>query len=157
MSRDDQVVSITCANCHGGISSYASTKSCLTYDNTEAECATDSKGNPLRHVTRDPNNGNFILKSRLDGRRHYVPQTRDTIINNNKANPFNGQLVYSPKASYAMGRADGDIASGTGPIQADPNLYTNGFSHTDSMDCVSCHAAWTNNCIGFAPGWRIRQ
>jgi hypothetical protein len=33
-------------------------------------------------------------------------------------------------------------------VQANPVLYTNGFSHTDSMDCVSCHAAWTNNCIG---------
>jgi hypothetical protein len=147
MSRQDQVVSITCTNCHGTISAYAQTTSCLTYDDIEAECALDSKGNPLRHVTRDPT-GSFILKSRLDGQRHYVPQTRDTIINNNKANPFTNELVYSPKASYAMGRADGDIATGTGPVQANPVLYTNGFSHTDSMDCVSCHAAWTNNCIG---------
>jgi len=148
MSRQDQVTAITCANCHGSISTYASTKPCLTYDDVEAECAVDSKGNTLRHVTRDPNNGNMILKSRLTGNRHYIPQTRDTIINNNKANPFNGQLVYSRKASYAMGRADGDIVTGIGPIQQNPNLYTSGFSHTDSMDCVSCHAAWTNNCIG---------
>ena len=148
LSRQDQVVKITCQNCHGSTSEYARTASCLTYDDVEAECAMDSAGNALRHVTREANTGNFILKSRLDGRRHYVPQTRDTIVNNNKANPFNGQLVYSAKASYAMGRADGDIASGTGPVQANPALYTQGFSHTDSMDCVSCHAAWTNNCTG---------
>ncbi|WP_455366576.1 Ig-like domain-containing protein [Kaarinaea lacus] len=148
LSRQDQVVKITCENCHGSTSGYAQTASCLTYDDVEAECAMDSAGNPLRHVTRDAQTGNFILKSRVDGRPHYVPQTRDTIINNNKANPLNGQLVYSPKASYAMGRADGDIATGTGPVQANPALYTQGFSHTDSMDCVSCHAAWTNNCTG---------
>ncbi|MCI0504628.1 MAG: Ig-like domain-containing protein [Gammaproteobacteria bacterium] len=147
MSRQDQVTAISCSNCHGSIAAYATTKSCLTYDDVEAECAMDSKGNPLRHVTRDPS-GNFYLISRLDGQRHYIPQTRDTIINNNKINPSTNQLVYSAKASYAMGRADGDIATGTGPIQNNPLLYTNGFSHTDSMDCVSCHAAWTNNCIG---------
>ncbi|HEY5602861.1 MAG TPA: Ig-like domain-containing protein [Gammaproteobacteria bacterium] len=147
MSRQDQVTAISCSNCHGSIAAYASTQSCLTYDDIEAECAMDSKGNSLRHVTRDPS-GNFFLKSRVDGSRHYIPQTRDTIINNNKINPISNQLVYSAKASYAMGRADGDIATGTGPIQNNPQLYTNGFSHTDSMDCVSCHAAWTNNCIG---------
>ena len=149
MSRQDQMVAITCKSCHGGISSYAATKSCLTYDNIEAECAMDSKGNALRHVTRDPGNGNFILKSRMTGNRHYVPQTRDTIVNSNKVHPFNGgQQIYNAKASYAMGRADGDIITGTGPMQQNPNLYSSGFSHTDSMDCVSCHAAWTNNCIG---------
>jgi len=148
LSRQDQVVKITCENCHGSTSAYAQTASCLTYDDIEAECAMDTAGNALRHVTREANTGNFILKSRLDGRRHYVPQTRDTIINTNKANPLNGRLVYSAKASYAMGRADGDIATGTGPIQANPALYTQGFSHNDSMDCVSCHAAWTNNCTG---------
>lgn len=146
-SRQDQVVSITCETCHGTISAYAQTVTCLTYDDVEAECAVDNKGNPLRHVTRQPD-GNFILKSRVNGQSHYVPQTRDTIINNNKANPFTNEVVYSPKASYAMGRADGDVATGTGPVQTNPNLYTNGFSHTDSMDCVSCHASWTNNCIG---------
>ena len=148
LSRQDQVVQIRCENCHGTISTYASTTSCLTYDDVEAECAMDAQGNPLRHVTRDPQNGNMILKSRLDGRPHFVSQTRDTVINNNKSNPLNGQLVYSPKASYAMGRADGDIATGTGPIQTDPNLYTNGFSHNDSMDCASCHSSWTNACVG---------
>ncbi|NOZ52220.1 MAG: hypothetical protein GXP08_03590 [Gammaproteobacteria bacterium] len=147
MSRADQVVAITCESCHGTIDAYINTKPCLNYRNLEAECAVDAAGNVLRHVNRLPN-GDIMLNSRLTGNRHYVPQTRDTIINNNKSNPLRGGLVYSPKASYAMGRADGDIATGTGPIQADPLLYTNGFSHTDSLDCVSCHAAWTNSCIG---------
>jgi len=47
-----------------------------------------------------------------------------------------------------MGRADGNPQTCTGPLQGAPNLYTDGFSHLDVMDCASCHASWTNNCIG---------
>ncbi|MFV2057484.1 MAG: hypothetical protein ACC707_13515, partial [Thiohalomonadales bacterium] len=147
-SRQEQTVAIRCQSCHGGIDTYAETVSCLNYDDKQAECATDSKGNALRHVTREAATGNFILKSRLNGQLHYVSQTRDTIIRSNKTNPFTRQLVYSPKASYAMGRADGNNATGTGPIQVDANKFTTGFSHSDNMDCVSCHASWTNTCIG---------
>ena len=145
MSRDDQVVAITCESCHGTISTYINTKSCLNYQNLEAECGVDAAGNVLRHVNRLPN-GEVWLKSRLDGGDHYVPQTRDTVVRNNSTPRSSGS--YSPKASYAMGRADGDVSTGTGPIQTNPQLYTNGFSHTDSLDCVSCHASWTNSCIG---------
>jgi hypothetical protein len=147
-SRQEQVVAIQCENCHGSVEQYAATRPCLTYQDIEAECAQDSKGNSLRHVTREASTGNYFLISRLDGQRHYVPQTRDTVVQNNKVNPLNRQLVYSAKASYAMGRADGDIATGIGPVQNNPLLYTNGFSHSDSMDCASCHASWTNSCIG---------
>ena len=147
-SRQEQVVAIQCENCHGSVEQYAYTLPCLTYADTEAECAVDSKGNPLRHVTREASTGNYFLISRLNGQRHYVPQTRDTVIQNNKTNPLTRQLVYSAKASYAMGRADGDIATGIGPLQTNPLLYTNGFSHSDNMDCASCHASWTNSCVG---------
>lgn len=148
LSRQEQVVTIRCENCHGSVEQYAATQPCLTYANTEAECAVDSAGNALRHVTRESATGNYFLISRLDGQRHFVPQTRDTVINNNKSNPLNRQRIYSAKASYAMGRADGDIATGIGPLQTDPNRYANGFSHSDSMDCAACHASWTNSCIG---------
>jgi hypothetical protein len=147
-SRQEQVVAIQCENCHGSVEQYAYTQPCLTYADTEAECAVDTKGNPLRHVTREASTGNYFLISRLDGQRHYLPQTRDTVIQNNKINPLTRQLVYSEKASYAMGRADADVATGIGPMQANPLLYTNGFSHSDNMDCASCHASWTNSCIG---------
>ena len=147
-SRQEQVVAIQCENCHGTVEQYARTQPCLTYANVEAECTMDRKGNALRHVTREAATGNYFLVSRLNGQRHFVPQTRDTVIQNNKSNPLNNQLIYSAKASYSMGRADGDVGTGIGPMQADPNVYTNGFSHTDTMDCVSCHASWTNSCIG---------
>jgi len=146
-SRQEQVVTVACETCHGSVETYASTKSCLTYDNNNAECVYDTAGNPLRHVTRAAN-GTYYLISRVSGQRHFVPQTRDTVVLSNKTNPLNNQLVYNAKASYAMGRADGNILTGLGPTQTDPNKYTNGFSHSDSMDCVSCHAAWTNSCIG---------
>ncbi len=147
-SRQEQVVAIQCENCHGSVEQYAYTRSCFTYADTEAECAVDTKGNPLRHVTREASTGNYFLISRVDGRRHYIPQTRDTVIQNNKTNPLTRQLVFNSRASYTMGRADGDVANGIGPMQTNPLLYTNGFSHSDSMDCASCHASWTNSCVG---------
>jgi hypothetical protein len=147
-SRQEQVVAIQCENCHGSVEQYAYTRPCLTYADTEAECTVDTKGNPLRHVTREASTGNYFLISRVDGQRHYIPQTRDTVIQNNKTNPLTRQLVFNARASYAMGRADGDVANGIGPMQTNPLLYTNGFSHSDSMDCASCHASWTNSCVG---------
>ena len=146
-SRQDQVVAIQCESCHGGIEAYAQTKPCVTYAGETANCATDTKGNVLRHVTRDAE-GNTWLLGRVDGKRHYVPQTRDTVYNNNKRNPLTNELLYSAKASYAMGRVDGNAANGLGPVQQNPNLASQGFSHTDDMACATCHSAWTNNCTG---------
>ena len=148
MSREEQSVKITCEVCHGTVDEYAKTVSCLTYDDEQRQCAVDKAGNPLRHVIREDATGNYVLKSRLDGRLHYISQTRDTIIQSNKSNPFNRQLVYNAKASYSMGRADGNALTGIGPMQNNPNTIGVGFSHSDTMDCVSCHASWTNSCIG---------
>lgn len=147
LSREDQAVFIQCESCHGTVTNYAPYAQCVTYTGQTADCAMDTKQNALRHVTRDPN-GDYWLVSRLDGQRHYIPQTKDTVVQNNKRHPLTQQLVYNPSASYAMGRADGNPQTGVGPMQADPNLYTQGFTHTDTMDCASCHASWTNNCIG---------
>ena len=147
ISRMDQAVQIECQSCHGGVDSYAATGPCETYAGESAECGMDRAGNPLRHVTRD-GEGSFWLVSRLDGARHFVPQTRDVVVDSGRRNPISGQFIYTPAGSYAMGRADGNPRTGIGPLQADPRPGSVGFSHTDRMDCVSCHAAWTNNCIG---------
>lgn len=147
-SRHEQVVAISCESCHGSISVYAQTLPCETYEHKKAECAIDKEGNVLRHVTRENGTGNFFLVSRLNGQRHFIPQTRDTIVPSNKTNPLTNRQIYSPIASYAMGRADGNITTGIGPMQNTAGVVTPGFSHTDSMDCVSCHASWTNSCIG---------
>jgi hypothetical protein len=146
-SRQEQAVAIRCESCHGTIEAYAATQSCVTYDGLAADCAVDFEGNVVKNVTRDAN-GNYFLKSRLDGRVHYIKQTKDVIANSGKVHPTTSQPVYNAKASYAMGRADGDPSNGIGPKQTNSSLVQAGFSHTDSMSCVACHASWTNNCIG---------
>ena len=147
-SREDQSVAIQCESCHGDENGYAPTVTCETYEGATATCANDRLGNAIRHLTYDAALGEYWLTSRVDGSRHYVPQTLDVIKDNNKVNQTTGREVYTAIGSYAMGRADGNFATGTGPLQANPDLYTNGFSHMDSLDCTSCHSSWQNNCIG---------
>lgn len=145
LSRMEQAVSVSCESCHGTADAYASTTSGTTYAGSAATVGVDDKGIPMRHVTRDAN-GDYWLKSRLDGRVHYLPQTRDVVVDTGRTHPVEGTPIYSDKASYAMGRADGDPATGIGPIQTNANPV--GFSHADNMDCASCHSAWTNTCMG---------
>ncbi|MBX2800703.1 MAG: cytochrome c3 family protein, partial [Myxococcales bacterium] len=148
MSKQSQVVGVSCISCHGGDADYAETVSCTDYDGNDTTCASDRFGNPLRNVTVDPQ-GNYWLKSRVDGLVHYIPQTRDTIdVNGQKVNPITSTLLYDPVASYAMGRVDGLLGNGLGPRQTDPNLFTEGFSHMDNLSCEACHSSWTNSCIG---------
>jgi hypothetical protein len=147
VSRMDQAVAIECQSCHGDVDGYAATVPCSTYGGEMSDCAVDRRGNPLRHVSHDER-GNYWLISRLTGSRHYVPQTRDVVVDRGIRNPLSGEFVYTPSGSYAMGRADGSRLTGIGPLQDDPRLVDAGFSHTDRMDCVSCHASWTNNCVG---------
>lgn len=147
VSRMSQSTVIECQSCHGGVDAPASTTPCETYNAGMAECAVDRLGNPLRHVTKDPE-GNVWLVSRLDGARHFVPQTRDVIVDSGRRNPLTSEFIYSPLGSYAMGRADGSPATGIGPLQANGPPPRAGFSHTDNLDCASCHSSWTNNCVG---------
>ena len=145
VSRQEQAIAIRCESCHGTVDAYALTTQGVTYDGRVATLAKDVDQHALRHVIRESDN-EMYLYSRLDGRRHYVKQTRDVVVNNGKRNPLNGELVYNAKASYAMGRVDNDPSNGIGPQQTGV-AYT-GFSHTDTMTCVACHASWSNNCIG---------
>ncbi len=147
LSRQEQAVGVRCESCHGTIDAYAETQPCTTYDGLDAECAKDAENNPLRNVTKHAN-GNYYLKSRLDGRIHYVKQTKDVVANSGKLHPTSSSPIYNAMASYAMGRADNDPSNGIGPQQTGSGLVASGFAHGDSMSCVSCHAAWTNNCIG---------
>lgn len=148
-SRMDQVVKIRCESCHGSIDTYANTTQCTDYLGEIKDCLTDDAGNPLRHTWRDQS-GSTWMRSRLDGQVHYVVQVKD-VVNpafSQTVNPSTGRPVYNPKASYAMGRVNNTDTDGIGPKQSDESLVTPGFAHSDSMDCVSCHASWQNNCIG---------
>lgn len=144
-SHMEQQVAIRCESCHGTIEAYATTQAGTTYDGTAANLAVDAAGNVLKHVWRSAS-GDYFLRSRLTGNVHYIPQTRDVTADNGKTNPISGDPVYSSKASYAMGRVDADATNGIGPQQTAG--VTPGFSHTDRMDCASCHSSWTNTCMG---------
>lgn len=144
-SRMEQQVAIRCESCHGSIESYADVASGADYSGVTRDLAMDSQGNALRHVWRD-SNGQFFLKSRLDGAVHYIPQTKDTVDDNGTLHPTTNQPVYSAKASYSMGRIDADPSNGMGPLQTASN--TQGFAHSDTMDCIACHGSWTNTCMG---------
>jgi hypothetical protein len=144
-SRMEQQVAIRCESCHGTVDAYAASKSGTAYDGTTKTLAMDAAGNVLRHVVKQAE-GMYFLTSRLDGRVHYVPQTRDAVVNSGKTHPTSGQALYSSKASYAMGRVDGDPSNGNGPQQT--GGVTPGFAHSDRMDCAACHSAWTNTCMG---------
>ena len=145
-SRMEQAVAIECESCHGGVSSYALTTSGTAHDGTTQLIGMDRKGNQLPHVVREGND--FFLYSRLTGVRHYISQTRDTVVDSGKMNPLTTppRPVYSDAASFAMGRDDGSAATGHGPQQS--GTAAGGFAHSDSMSCASCHSSWTNTCIG---------
>jgi len=145
LSRMEQAVAVRCESCHGSADTYAQIVSGVNSQGEAIQHAVDSEGHPMRHVVRE-GDGNIYLYSKLDGQKHYVSQTRDTIVDTGVTDPFDGTDIYSQIASYAMGRTDGSAGTGLGPLQSnDPHA---GFSHMDTMDCASCHSSWTNNCIG---------
>ncbi len=136
-------VGVTCESCHGD-ESYAATVVCTDYAGNTATCAADRFGNPMRNVTRDAG-GNYWLRSRVDGQVHYVVQTRDLLEQNNQVHPITSQLIYDTEAAYAMGRVG--ASPDQGPVQLNPFLTANGFSHLDDVACEACHTAWTNTCV----------
>jgi hypothetical protein len=144
-SHMEQQVAVACENCHGTITAYAATQQGTASDGTIQQLAVDSKGNTINHVRLEAD-GNYYLYSRLTGAKHFVPQTKDVVVNNGKMNPFTMQPIYDAKGSYAMGRDDGDPSNGIGPTQQ--NTPPSGFSHTDNMQCAACHASWSNTCVG---------
>jgi hypothetical protein len=149
-SRMGETVGVQCESCHGTVDEYAQTAPCEDYLGAAQVCPTDRFGNPIRNVKLDAA-GNYYLTSRLDGVLHYIPQTKDTVVDTGKVHPGpgpkTGTLIYSPNASYAMGTVNGSNLDGVGPIQT-AAFVPNDFNHSDSLACDSCHASWNNACVG---------
>lgn len=143
-SRMEHATAAACTSCHGTASEYAQFVNGKTLDGENGQVALDSAGNKMGHVTLNES-GEVWLKSKLTGALHYVPQTRDTVVDSGALHPETDEPLYSVKASFAMGRADGDDSTGLGPLQSAGH---SGFSHADNMDCASCHSSWTNTCMG---------
>lgn len=145
VSRMGHAIAIRCEDCHGTATAYAGTTSGENYAGATVTLGVDSEGNALRHVERD-SSGNFWLTSKLDGRRHFISQVRDVIVNSGKLHPITGEPLYSAMGSFAMGKDDGSPTTGIGPQQTgNPH---DGFSHLESMNCASCHSSWSNSCVG---------
>jgi hypothetical protein len=145
VSRMGHAITIRCEDCHGTALAYAATTNGTNYQGQTVVLGQDSEGNPLRHVERD-SEGNYWLTSKLDGRRHYISQVRDVIVDSGKLHPVDGTPIYTAMGSYSMGRDDGSAATGLGPQQT--NGPHAGFSHMDNVQCAACHSAWSNTCVG---------
>jgi hypothetical protein len=78
----------------------------------------NSQGFALKRVTRDLDD-RIMLDLALEDRQLEIPQIKRIL--DSGANPF---------MNAAMG------------------IYGNGFSHTDSLECYTCHTAWRQNCFG---------
>jgi hypothetical protein len=144
-SRMEHAVSIECEDCHGTVDDYAQTQPGVNYRGETRDLVVDSEGNLLRHVQRE-SDGHVYLYSKLTGQKHFVVQTKDVVVDSGVINPVTSQPVFSSKASYAMGRDDGDPSTGIGPKQT--GTTSTGFSHSDNMSCASCHSSWQNSCVG---------
>lgn len=144
-SRMEHAVAISCETCHGTVDTRATTQLGVDYNGVTRDLVVGADGRVLRHVYRE-SDGHVYLVSRLTGETHFVVQTRDVVVDSGVMNPESSLPVYSSKASYAMGRDDGDPATGTGPAQT--GTAAGGFSHMDDMSCASCHSSWQNSCIG---------
>ena len=82
-----------------------------------------SAGRPLPNLHRD-DAGEVWLTGKIDGKKHRVSQIKRSVDPNDKAH-------YKPGAALSMGR--------------DPKTA---FSHTDSVQCYTCHSDWMPNCYG---------
>ncbi len=80
-----------------------------------------SAGRPFNHLSRDQA-GTVWLTGKVDGKKRRVTQVKRSVDPKSKS--------YSPAAHMAMGRDE------------------KGFTHTDSVECYTCHTDWMPNCYG---------
>ena len=101
----EHAVEIECQTCHGTLDAYAT--------------LTGQRGTVLSHIRREGDK--FILKSKVDGKEHLVPQVKNVI------DPKS--LEYNSAAARAMN---------------DKHLKKEG-----GLECYACHSAWSVNFFGF--------
>ena len=118
-----------CVDCHtkedvhGDGHLYADTQCSVSI-----EC-TDCHGTVREYATLDPErtnvfdrDGKLYLTTKIGGIELEIPQVRDTITP--------GHPRYTAAA---------DLGMGIGP---------SGYSHTDNVECYTCHSGWQPNCYG---------
>lgn len=87
----------------------------------EESTLVDEDGVRIKNLERDAD-GNVWLIGKIDGVRHSVAQIKRFV------HPDSPQ--YNPTVAESMGRD------------------ASGFSHTDKMECYTCHSAWYPSCYG---------
>lgn len=119
-----------CVDCHTGADVHGNGH--ITADTqcaVKSEC-TDCHGTVRAYATVDPTqrkglstrDGKFFLTLRSSGKELEVTQTKDTVTP--------GHPRYTAAAAESMG---------VGPT---------GRSHTDELECYTCHAGWMPSCYG---------
>ncbi len=118
-----------CIDCHNTVDVHGDSH---LYADTQCAVTTsciDCHGSVRERATADPerNNmyekdGKLFLTTKFSRKELEVLQTIDTVTP--------GAPGYSPLAELAMGVDD------------------KGFSHTDQLECYTCHAAWIPSCYG---------
>ncbi|MFP6685311.1 MAG: hypothetical protein VB934_11385, partial [Polyangiaceae bacterium] len=114
----------TVQDVHGDGHLYADTQCAVS-----TKC-TDCHGTVREFATPDPkrnnlyykDDGKLYLRTKVTGLELEVTQTRNTVTA--------GTSHYTPAAAMAMG------------------VNEKGFSHTDELECYTCHAGWAPNCYG---------
>ena len=114
----------TLTDVHGDGHLYADTQCAVT-----SEC-TDCHGGVREYAAPDPKRNNLFrgddgllyLRLKVTGKVLVVPQTLDAVTP--------GNTGYSLPAKLAMG------------------VNEDGFSHTDKLECYTCHAGWLPSCYG---------
>lgn len=124
-----------CVDCHtlddvhGDGHIYADTQCAVS-----SEC-TDCHGTVREYAQPGSDRNNLyykdeklFLRTKVGGVELEVPQTLDVVTP--------GHPGYSSRAAFAMG------------VEPDLSGNSSGFSHTDEIECYTCHAGWTPSCYG---------
>jgi hypothetical protein len=156
MSRMDQTVKITCESCHGGIDGYAETKPCLTYDGRRPPAPRTEPTTPCATSPRT-RTGNYWLTSRVDGQRHYLPQTKDTVYNNNKRNPINQQPHLQRQGLLRHG-PPGRHAGPTARARSRPTRTSSARASATPTGWTACPATLVDEQLhGLPPSDAVRR
>jgi hypothetical protein len=181
-SQMEQSTEVECVSCHGNLEYRAADFSQDNRNPVKNMVTCAESGEQIPNYVRPAEcatlgNGRW-LKSKFTGRYHYVPQTRDTVLNAGTGTGGgvvrpNGTPVYTLNASIFHGRFDQDATNGAGPcpqgniqncykdqVNNAGELVTNGFSHlglpaqnpvdqhAGGLECFACHATWVVACYG---------
>jgi hypothetical protein len=112
---------VHCTDCHGTVRAPAA-------PGADGKFRTARRGSELEHLRLDAYGG-VILTGRVDGAEHPVTQIHDRL-----------------EARSKLAGADQDPM--VRAMGVHPRTDGTDFSHTDTLECWTCHTSWRLNCYG---------